>query len=152
MKKEIWGPAIWKFFHTIACKIKEDQYPKVKLPLFIFIRRICRLLPCPDCANHATAFLSKIDNSKINSKNELINFLFLFHNSVNNRKKKDIFKIENLNQYTNNNLSATYNYFVGIFSNATKGNMGTISDNFHRKLITNDLKTWIINNASSFNA
>ena len=152
MKPEIWGPAVWNFFHTIACKIKEDQYLNIRRPLFMFIRRICRLLPCPDCANHATAFLAKIDDSKINSKYELINFLFIFHNSVNTRKKKELFKIENINQYSNNSLSNTYNYFVGVFSNATKGNMGTISDTFHRKLLTNDLKTWIINNAGAFNA
>jgi len=152
MKQDIWGPAIWTLFHTLACKIKEDQYDIIKRQLFVFIRRICRLLPCPDCSNHATTFLSKINDSKINSKPELINFLFFFHNSVNNRKRKELFKIENINQYSNNNLSHVYNYFVKIFSNATKGNLVTISDTFHRNILINDFKKWIISNASSFNA
>ena len=152
MKKEIWGPAIWNLFHTIASKIKEDQYPIIKQQLFVFIRRICRLLPCPDCSNHATAFLSKINDNKITTKTELIKFLFFFHNSVNNRKQKEIFKIENINQYNNNNLTNVYNYFVGIFSNATKGNMGTIADNFHRNILTTDFKKWITCNSNSFYA
>jgi hypothetical protein len=87
---EVWGPPIWTFFHTLAENINEDVFPKIKFSLFHQIKKICTLLPCPDCSQDAIRFLIKVDINKLNTKNDFINMLYVFHNSVNKRKKKTI--------------------------------------------------------------
>jgi hypothetical protein len=57
---EVWGPHTWTFFHVLGETINESTYDKIFPSLFIYIKRICSLLPCPDCARHATLFLKKL--------------------------------------------------------------------------------------------
>ena len=57
---QIWGPAVWTLFHVLCEKINENMYPRVAPQMFAFFVRICRFLPCPDCAADASRFLAKI--------------------------------------------------------------------------------------------
>ena len=146
---EIWGPACWTFFHTIACKIKNESFPIIGKQLFEIIYSICSNLPCPNCSNHAKLFFSK--NSKnivINKKEDLINFLYLFHNSVNTRKKKPLFNSENLEKYSSNNLLNCYNNFITTFH--TNNNMKLLNESFQRKIVVNNVKNWILVNNKHF--
>jgi len=139
---EVWGPPIWTFFHTLAENVNEDAFPKIKFSLFHQIKKICSLLPCPDCSQDAIRFLIKVDINKINTKTEFINMLYFFHNSVNKRKKKPLFNHENLNKYKNINIINSFNHFVSVYH--TKGNMNQIAESFQRKLLLNDLKKWVV--------
>jgi len=95
MKIEIWGPATWNFFHTIAEKIKEEHFNIIGPQLFLIIRRICLNLPCPDCSQHANAFLNRVNFSKIHSKDEFKNMLCFFHNEVNKKKENPYILVAN---------------------------------------------------------
>uniref|UniRef100_A0A6C0LCI3 thiol oxidase n=1 Tax=viral metagenome TaxID=1070528 RepID=A0A6C0LCI3_9ZZZZ len=148
MSPATWGPAIWIFLHTIAAKIKEDKYSAVAPQLFSFIQKICSNLPCPDCAAHARGFLSKIVFSRVATKLDLIRLLFIFHNSVNRRLKKQVFPIDNIDRYSKFSLVIAYNQFIGAFS--TKGNMKLLADSFQRKLITQELRKWFLANLQNF--
>ena len=53
-----WGPAVWLLFHTIVEKIKEPDNTRICRELFYQIQNICKFLPCPDCASHATSNLA----------------------------------------------------------------------------------------------
>ena len=55
---EVWGPATWTLFHVLAEKVNEFVYTRIAGQLFDVIRRICSALPCPECAQDATIFLS----------------------------------------------------------------------------------------------
>lgn len=88
---EIWGPPVWTFFHTLAEKINEDYFHKIKFSLFFIIKRICNFLPCPECSQHASRFLARINVQAIKDKNQFKQMLHLFHNTVNKRKKRGFF-------------------------------------------------------------
>ena len=89
---EIWGPAVWRLFHTLSERINENAYNALSRQLFIFFVRICSFLPCPHCSTDASNFLAKIKLSSIKNKYEFINTFYLFHNLVNSKKKKTIIK------------------------------------------------------------
>ena len=86
MSPSQWGPPTWMFIHTLAEKVKEDQFPKIGQQIIANIQQICYNLPCPDCADHAKIFWSKVKVRNIQSKNDLINLLYVFHNCINKRK------------------------------------------------------------------
>ena len=50
MSPTTWGPPVWRFFHTLAEKMNEDKFQELGPQLFNLIRKICRVLPCPDCS------------------------------------------------------------------------------------------------------
>jgi hypothetical protein len=145
---EIWGPPVWTFFHTIAENINEDGFLNIKISLFSFIKRICTYLPCPDCSHHAIHFLAKVNINKILTKNDFKNMLYVFHNTVNKRKKKQMFDYKNLEKYKRYNVGSTFNHFVSVYH--TKGNMNLIAESFQRKILLSELKTWLIKNYKYF--
>jgi hypothetical protein len=145
---EIWGPPVWRLFHTLAENINEDHFLYLKISIFNIIRRICMFLPCPDCAEHAIRFLAKININKIKNKTEFKDMLYVFHNTVNKRKNKQLFNYSQLDNYKQHNVGVVFNEFVKVYH--TKGNMNQISESFQRKLLLNDLKNWLINNSKYF--
>ena len=149
MSPNKWGPPTWTLFHTLAAKIKEDQFAQIGPALFSFIKQICHNLPCPDCTQHASAFLANVNLSKINSKQSLQNFLCIFHNTVNKRKNKQIFNETRLFNYNNVNLISAYNNFVLMYN--TKGNMKLLADSFHRKQLILNFSKWLKMNLQHFN-
>jgi Erv1 / Alr family len=149
MSPNIWGPPIWTFFHTLAEKINDDSFQMVFPILFNFIKRICRVLPCPECSEHATRFLSKINPEGVRNKNDFRNIMWIFHNIVNKRKNKLAFDPSLLSlKYGNNGLVDSYNGFVAVFH--TKGNMQLLAETFQRKLVLTDFRKWFLNNIRFF--
>jgi hypothetical protein len=136
-----WGPAVWLLFHTMVEKIKEPDNTRLCRELFYQIKNICKFLPCPDCASHATSNLANVNISRINSKSDLKQLLFIFHNSVNIRKKKALFTISELEKYTRANLSAViYNFKMNY--NSTR-NMKLMSETFQRTLVMSQFDQWL---------
>jgi hypothetical protein len=145
----VWGPPIWKLFHVLIENLKEESFPKLYIELFQFIKKICTSLPCPECSNHATIFLSKVNPEQISSKNDFKNMLYIFHNKVNLRRKKILFAYLDLNKYKNQKIIPIYNHFITVYN--TKGNLNLLTDSFQRQLILKDFKKWIIHNLVHFN-
>ena len=96
MSPSIWGPPIWTLFHCLAEKIKDEDFPTIGPQIVRYIKQICTNLPCPECSQHATQFLSKVTPSSLNTKQKLQHFLCVFHNSVNKRKNKQQLDIQAL--------------------------------------------------------
>ena len=145
---EIWGPPVWTFIHTIAEKIKEEHYSKVSPILFSFLRRICSLLPCPECSKHALYFLNQISAEKYRTKTDFKTIFFMLHNKVNLRKKKPIVNYASLERYSKMNLVFTYNQFIKVYH--TRGNMNMLTESFQRNLLINEFKQWIIKHIHCF--
>lgn len=115
--REQWGNITWFLFHGIAEKIKEEKFNTNKELIINIIKLVCGNLPCPDCAEHATKTLNSINFSSINSKDELKDFLYRFHNLINQKTKKEQFKREELDKkYKNINMPIIFNYFFRIYS------------------------------------
>ena len=147
MKKKEWGNTVWLLFHTLAEKIKPEFTSE--LPTLVsHITGICNNLPCPDCADHAKKFWSQVKISNIKSKIDLINILFVFHNTINRRKQLQLFKYESLAYYKSQNLINSFNIFARNFN--TKGNMKLLTESFHRSRFLIFLRTWVIANITHF--
>ena len=149
-KALLWGPPFWFLFHTLAEKVNESKFPLLRVELLNLIFLICQNLPCPDCTNHATQYLNSINFKGIQTKQKLKETLFIFHNSVNERKGNPIFTQEELDsKYERANLNAIWRNFILEFSRKQK-NMKMLSNDFHRENITKILQTWFASNISHF--
>lgn len=147
-KNMAWGPPIWNLFHTMAEKVNEDKYLSVAQELVGFIRRICSLLPCPDCQNHAIKYWSTTKYN-LTTKQGLKDFLFNFHNDVNKRKDRPLEDPNVLNNYKSNNLARVYNEFILSFR--SRGNIRLLADSLHRQRLLNEFRPWLLKNAALFN-
>ena len=148
MSPSNWGPPTWIFMHSLAANLKEDSFSVIGPSLILLIIQISNNLPCPECAQHAKEFWSKVKTANIKNKTDLINLLFVFHNIVNKRKGYPPFKYDYLGYYNNKNIIDTYNIFSRNFN--TKGNMNLINESFHRNRLLSSLRTWIMTNIKHF--
>ena len=144
----VWGPPTWTMLHILAEKIKESDYPRLSAQLFGMVKRICAVLPCPECSKHSMTFLNTIKPSNISTKIDFINMLYLFHNMVNVKKKKPLFHYGNMAKYKQISIQTAYRNFISVFN--TRGNMKMLAEAFQRQLVIRDLRTWLNTNRHSF--
>lgn len=117
MSQKQWGNITWILFHTLAEKIKEEEFENVKTIFIEFIKDTCINLPCPICANHATENIYKSRINYISKKSDMIEFLRQFHNLVNEKLNKPIQeKAITLQHYKLANLLNIINKFNIIYS------------------------------------
>ena len=152
MKKKDWGNSVWILFHTLAHKLK-PEYSNEAPVLFSHINSICNNLPCQDCQEHATSFLSTVNKKVITSSREsLIHFLFIFHNSVNKRLKIPQFPNESLNAlYSKANTRNVVSHFIGIM-NSNMNNEKLMMSSFRRQNYMNSFIRYIGENSYKYNA
>jgi len=149
-KKMKWGEPVWFFFHTIAEKVKPESFPTIRMELLKLITSICRNLPCPTCSEHATQYLANTNINAIKTKEELIEFFYVFHNEVNKRKGFAQFPRELLREkYSKANTLNIINYFlVKLLDKSYSIRM--IAEDFHRKRLVEEIKQWLSNNSQHF--
>jgi hypothetical protein len=145
---EVWGPAVWTLFHTLAEKVSDQAFPFIKVQLFAQIRRICGFLPCPECSADATNFLAKVNINDIKTKVDFRNTFYLFHNMVNAKKRKPLFNYSNLAAYNNYGIVPVINNFISKYN--TKGNMKLLAESFQRKLVLGEFKSWFTKTIRAF--
>jgi len=147
-----WGEPTWFLFHTLSEKIKDESFASLKPELIQLIYSICTNLPCPDCSNHAKAYLDKINFNMIQNKEQLINMFFVFHNSVNNRKGYPLFKYDELREKYSKAITINIiQNFLVTFSQKNK-NVHMIANDMYRKRILNTITRWFDKNIQSFSA
>lgn len=145
---EVWGPAAWNLFHSLAEKIHPDAYPKLAPSLFGMIQRICGVLPCPECSKDATRFLANIKIQEYKTKTEFKNMLYLFHNWVNAKKRKPLYNYSNMNKYERAIMVPIINNFLSKCN--TKGNMKLLTESFQRNFVFKDFIYWFKLNSAAF--
>ena len=106
-------------------------------------------LPCPECSIHAKQFWANVNTKNIKTKQDLINLIFVFHNSVNKRRGIRPFRYVDLQYYNTLNLIETFNNFARSFN--TNGNMKLLTESFHRGRLLQILRVWLMSNLASFN-
>lgn len=152
-KKMTWGEPTWLLFHTLAHKVNDTMFPQVRAELLNTIYSICANLPCPDCAEHAKTYLSKINfSSAIKTKNDLKLALFIFHNEVNKRKGAPIFHYSELDSKYSNAVTINIIYnFMNSFEKKSKS-IRMIANDTYRARVADSLKTWFNQNIKYFEA
>lgn len=137
---KVWGMPTWVFLHTLLAKIPENQY--VAVDVLNQVKSICSVLPCPDCAAHATAYMAKIDPKHVQTKEQFKHVLWGFHNFVNKRTNKPIVSIDSIRIYDTLSFPFIYNVFLREFlkpQNIPK----LFIDSMIRTRIMNQFKSWI---------
>lgn len=150
-KKMKWGEPTWYFLHCLAEKIKEDEFPSIRMEILNLIYTICANLPCPDCANHASEHMKNINYKTIQTKSQLKNVLFSFHNAVNNKKNMPIFPRDQLEtKYQNMKFIPVIYNFMTHFQDKHKS-IRMIANDFYRSRISEQIKLWLNANIQCFN-
>jgi hypothetical protein len=147
MTPKIWGPPVWIFLHTFSVNISEYGYSQIGLQFYAYITRICRQLPCPECSEHATKFISKVNPGILKTKYDMANMLCNFHNVVNSRKKLPIFNNRYLSMYEKVSIISAFNNFVKAF---TIPSQRLMNDNLHRKMLVSQLQKFLNSNLMYF--
>jgi len=135
-------------FHAMAENLKDDAFDKVSPQLFEWIKRICATLPCPDCSQHAIAFLKTVKPHQIANKNDFRQMLCVFHNLVNRRKHRPAFPPQNLDMYKTTRVSPAINEFLTHYN--TTGNIKLMADAQQRTHTVHQFKKFLISSWGAF--
>ena len=130
----VWGQPTWFVLHTLAHKIKDEYFDQLRPSFIELIVRICTNLPCPMCANHASEYLRRINFDAIQTKQDIKDLLFQFHNSVNVRKSMPQLSYAELDaKYDAANTVNIVQNFMATFqqshNNGAQINVNTFSKN-----------------------
>jgi len=135
-----WDTITWIFFHSFVQKVKGEYFLKNKNVLFNIVTYICQNLPCPKCKNHATEYLSQHNIRSCNNKQDLIDYMWRFHNKVSVGLKKDVFSHDSLEVYKSANFHKVCSLFFIKF--AENFVYTATMDSWLRKDVTENLKRY----------
>ena len=148
--KSRWGPSTWFLFHTLAHKIHAVDFELVRVELLDIIKTVCKFLPCPTCAQHATEYTQNLNASNIRSKDDLKMYLFKFHNDVNTRRGRETFSLNDLDsKYGSANTVNVIKNFLAVFQYKS-GSFNMIANDMQRQRQTELIKAWFNNNIQRF--
>lgn len=146
-----WGKPVWYFLHSMAEKVKTEEFHNVRNEMLEIIYLICTNLPCPYCSHHAKNYLDNINFKNITSKNDLKHILYMFHNNVNKEKGYELFDNNNLDPlYSKAHFLNITNNFLYHF-NEKYSNTKLINGQVFRSTISKRITNWIKNNINKFN-
>lgn len=110
---QIWGKALWIFLHTFSEKIQCDFFKKERDTILSLIIELMNNIPCDNCRSHAIKYLKQNNFRRIQSKVELKNFFFTFHNQINVKKNRNLF--HNYDIYKTYSVQKVMSYFRTYF-------------------------------------
>jgi hypothetical protein len=135
-----WGMPTWIFMHTLLAKMPDSQY--VPAETLGQIKALCSVLPCPDCAMHATQYLAKVEPKHVPTREAFKLLLWRFHNHVNLRTRKPVFAVEGLAIYETLSLQIVYQVFLREFTK--KQNIPRLfMDSMMRARIVDQFNKWL---------
>jgi len=137
-----WAVPTWLFLHTLAANLPEARYPILKQELLYQLKNICAVLPCPDCAQHASQYLAGVSIHHIPTKEAFKTVLWRFHNVVNLQTQKPVFPLESLDIYARSNLHVMYTVFLREFTKPIR-NPKLIMDVLARNRVISSFKQWM---------
>ena len=149
MSKQEWGNATWYLFHTLAEKLK-PEFSGESGELFRQIKLLCTNLPCPDCSQHATSCLNDVNTNSINSRENLIEFIWQFHNRVNGRIGKAQFSREECRRkYTYSITRIIFTNFISVFKMNAR-NEKAMMHSYRRQMSTQGFEKYMYANTHKY--
>ena len=150
MKKKEWGPLIWNFLHTLSVKIKEESFESQKNNLLNIFKMIVSTLPCPYCSQHALTLFKNANKRFIVDKISFIDFIYVFHNQVNRKLKKQSYpRDELIKKYENNNLQVCLKDLINVY-NFKSNNLRLMLVNSGNKEISHKVIKIILDNKDHY--
>ena len=104
MEPNIWGPGAWLFLHSITLQYPDNPTEIDKENYKNFFESLQEVLPCPSCSEHYKNNLNKFP-IRVESKDELIEWLIDIHNEVNVVNNKEVLTYDQVK----NNYKKIYN-------------------------------------------
>ena len=147
MLKKIWGPSIWNLFHCMSYNLISDKYDDIQKAINIIVT-ICYNLPCPICSQHAKVHLAKYSLHKIDTRNKLKQFVYIFHNTINKDLHKPEFPQDGLVMYETMDFNTILNQFFYVIKNIRTAGLTLYS--FHRDDIIIRLRNYFIENRTIY--
>jgi len=124
---ELWGPSGWKFLHYVTFTYPNIPTPEEKIIYKNFFDFAGKVLPCMRCRGNYVNHQKKypLDDSALESKINLVNWLINIHNEVNIMNNKRVYTFDdvieeyfikaNKNEDTGSNIyNKTILYFLLI--------------------------------------
>lgn len=148
-KKMKWGQPTWCLFHILAEKIKDEYFSATRAELLNNVYAICKNLPCPTCADHATKYMDNINFNAIQTKQQFMDLLYKFHNDVNIRKNVPILPYDQLSKYAGLKTIDVINVFIAHFLDK-HFSIHMISNDMYRINLTKRLIEWFKKNLYKF--
>ena len=91
MLPDIWGPTLWHSMHLISAGYPEKPSPVTKSRYKRYFQSLGYVLPCSNCAKSYRKFVRMYPiQSYLNSKKNLMYWVYLMHNRVNKKLKKKV--------------------------------------------------------------
>lgn len=145
-----WGAPTWTLFHSMPEKITQENFIKNKDSIIRLIVTICNNLPCPSCSSHAKQYMNKVNFIAIKTTDDLKKMLFLFHNSVNERKGYAQYSYDNLDEkYDNLDFNQVLNNFMFHFQKKIYAS-NLIAQQMYRQKQVLIVKQWFQDNIGLF--
>lgn len=128
---KIWGRPLWIFMHTYVEKIDASFFQSHKTEIIQQLYNLCLNLPCQDCINHAKQYFKRYNMLNINNKENIIQYLFHFHNAVNKNTKKRLFTINEMEIYKKYSFDKVTNLLF-MYMNYRGNRMDFINSQYRR--------------------
>lgn len=89
MDTKFWGPSGWKFLHLVAYTYPNNPTNNDKLKFERFYNSLDKILPCKYCRQSLELFYKQLPiNEYLENKEQLTEWIYLIHNKVNNKLRK----------------------------------------------------------------
>jgi mitochondrial FAD-linked sulfhydryl oxidase len=95
--KQTWGPKLWEVMHTFSFAYPISPSNTQKQSAINFFSSIGHLIPCSHCSQHCLDY-TKQNPPQVQTKQSLVNWVYNFHNKVNQRLGKATYSKEKLNE------------------------------------------------------
>ena len=147
-----WGEPTWFLFHTLSVKIRDSEFSRIRPQLLNYMYAICINLPCPDCANHAKAYLDGVNFNSIQTKEQFKRLFYDFHNEVNRRKGYAFFPYDELDEKYSKAITGNIILnFMAHFSDRNRS-IKLLATDLYRQQLCKVLKQWFNENITVFDA
>lgn len=119
MDTRFWGPDGWKLLHSIAEKYPLHPTENDKDVYYTFFDTLQYILPCIYCRNSFSQYMKELDiRDFLSSKKKLCFWLYLIHNKVNDKLKK-----QGINDKPNPKFTTIYRRYtklVNLYNNTNE--------------------------------
>jgi hypothetical protein len=87
MPPDVWGPIFWNAMHIVSLAYPAQPTEEDKAGTRAFFESLATVIPCPICRTHYKEMIAASPPA-VNSKGELIVWVWEIHNEVNKMLKK----------------------------------------------------------------
>lgn len=120
MLPDIWGPAAWKFLHSVTLDYPINPTDRDKNAYYYFFYSIQYVLPCAKCRNSMTKHLEKypLTLDVLSTRDTLVRWVIDLHNIVNYYNGKRLLSydqaLDEIESYSASDSNSKSMYLYGL--------------------------------------